>query len=118
MSGIKDDFRSTVPTGYNVFSETFLDLLLFVTSSKTEITDLKLTTFVKQDVTRLQVSMDNVGRVQVVASAQKLVHEVLHVLVGELLSRVDDSVHVSLHQLSDDVNIFIASLCWGFEDVN
>jgi hypothetical protein len=34
-----------------------------------------------------------------------LVHEVLDVVVGQLLSRVDDAMQVRLHQLADDVHV-------------
>lgn len=118
MSSVEDDFRGTVPTGDNVFGESFLNLFLFVTSSKTKITDLELTAFIKEDIAGLQISVNNIGRVQVVAAAQKLMHKVLHVLVGEFLSGVDNSMHISLHKLSDNVNIFIACLSWGLEYIN
>jgi hypothetical protein len=53
--------------------------------------------------------MDDVRRVHVVATFEDLVHEVLHVVIRQILSGVDNSVHVSLHQLCDYVNIFEAS---------
>lgn len=118
MGGVEDDFRGTVPTSDNILGESFLNLLFFVASCKSEITNLELTTFVEQDIAGLQVSVDDVGRVKVVAATQELVHKVLHVLVGKLLSRVNDSVHVSLHQLGDNVNIFIASRGWGLQHIN
>ena len=86
MGGVEDDFRGTVPTGDNVLGESFLNLLFFVASCKSEITNLELTTFVEKDIAWLQVSVDDVGRVKVVAATQELVHKVLHVLVGKLLS--------------------------------
>jgi hypothetical protein len=118
MGGVEDDFRGTVPTSDNILGESFLNLLFFVASCKSEITNLELTTFVEKDIAGLQVSVDDVGRVKVVAATQELVHKVLHVLVGKLLSRVNDSMHVSLHQLGDNVNIFIASRGWGLQHIN
>lgn len=54
--------------------------------------------------------MDNVGCVHVVAARQDLEHEVLQVVVGQVLPRVDDAMHIRLHQLSDDVDVLVASL--------
>ena len=51
--------------------------------------------------------MDDVRRVHVVAARQHLEHEVLQVVVCEVLARVDDTVHVSLHQLRDDVDVLV-----------
>ena len=118
MGSIEDDFRGTVPTSDNVFGESFLDLFLFVTSSETKITNLEFTAFVKKHIAGLQVSMNDVGWVQVVAATQELMHKILHVLISEFLSGVDNSVHVSLHKLCDNVNIFIAWLSWGLEHIN
>jgi|NorSeaMetagenome_1021524.scaffolds.fasta_scaffold343041_1 hypothetical protein len=56
--------------------------------------------------------MNNVSRVKVIGSSQKLVHKILHVFVRKLLSRVNNSVHVSLHQLCDNVDVLEASLSW------
>ena len=40
--------------------------------------------------------------------SQDLVDEVLDVLIRELLSGVDDSMHVCFHKVCDDVNVFEA----------
>ena len=56
--------------------------------------------------------MDDIGRMDVQAASEKLVHEILTMVVFEVLSWVNDSVHVSLHQISDDVNIVEASWLW------
>lgn len=50
--------------------------------------------------------MDNVGRVHVVAPGEDLEHEVLQVIIREVLSRVDHTVHISLHEFRDDVDVF------------
>ena len=39
-------------------------------------------------------------------SSKKLIHEVLAVVIRQVLPGVDDSVHVSLHEVCDNVNIF------------
>lgn len=51
-------------------------------------------------------------------SSQDLVNEVLDVLIAELLTRVDDPMEISLHQVSDDVNVGIASPCFWPENVH
>ena len=56
--------------------------------------------------------MDNVGGVDVQAPSQQLVHEVLAMVIGQILSRVYHSVHVCLHQVRDDVDVFVASWSW------
>ena len=54
--------------------------------------------------------MDDVRGVHVVRADQDLEHEVLHMVVGQVLSGVDDSVHVGLHQISDNIDVLVASL--------
>jgi len=54
--------------------------------------DFEVTVLVQQNVTRLEISMNNIGRVQVLKSAQDLVDEVLDVLDLQLLLRTDNSV--------------------------
>ena len=52
--------------------------------------------------------MDDVGRVHVVAAGENLEHEILQMVVSQVLSGVNDAMHVGLHQLCDDVNVFVA----------
>ena len=54
--------------------------------------------------------MDDIGRMHVVTTGQDLEHKILEMIVCQILSRVDDSMHISLHQLKNDVNIFV--ICW------
>lgn len=51
-------------------------------------------------------------------SAQNLVDEVLDMIITELLARVDDTVQVSFHEVSDDVDVSIASPSLRFEYVD
>ena len=39
-------------------------------------------------------------------------------VVSEILSRIDDTVHVSFHEISYDIDIFIAGLCWGTSNID
>ena len=58
--------------------------------------------------------MDDVGRVNVKTTSQQLVHEVLTVIIRQILPRIDNSVHISLHQVSDNIDIFVSGLGWWF----
>ena len=62
--------------------------------------------------------MNNVRGVNVEATSKKLIHEVLTMIVGQVLPRVNDSVHIRLHEISDDVDIFVANLRWWFLHVH
>ena len=52
------------------------------------------------------------------AASQQLVHEVLAMIICKVLSRVDNPVHIGLHQIRNDVDIFIARLCWWLLNVH
>ena len=62
--------------------------------------------------------MDNVGRVNVKAASQELIHEILAMVVCQILARVNDSMHISFHKICNDVNIFITNLRWRLLDIN
>ena len=62
--------------------------------------------------------MDDRRRVNVETASEQLVHEVLAVIVSKILARVDDSVHVSLHQIGDDVDVLVAGRSWWLLNVN
>jgi hypothetical protein len=53
--------------------------------------------------------VDDVGTVDVETPSEQLVHEILAVVIREVLSRVNNFVHISLHQISDDVDILVTS---------
>jgi virulence-associated protein VapD len=116
MTGIQNDFRSSVPSRNYIFSECGSGL--FVSSSQTKVTNLEVAVFVEQKVAWLEISVDDIRAVDVKTSSKQLVHEVLRVVVGQILARVDDSMHVGLHQVCDDVNVFVASGCRWFLNIN
>ena len=62
--------------------------------------------------------MDDVGRVNVETASKQLIHEILDVVISKILARVDDSMHVRLHQICNDVDIFVSSLCWRASNVD
>lgn len=52
------------------------------------------------------------------AASQELIHEILAMVISQILARVDHSMHISFHQICDDVNIFVANLRWWFLHIN
>ena len=105
MAGVENDLRGTVPSCYDILRKRRRRFL--VSSGQTEITDLERAVLVQKQVRGLQISVDDVCRMHVVASGQDLKHEVLEMVISEVLSGVDDPMHVSFHQLRDDVDILV-----------
>ena len=62
--------------------------------------------------------MNDIGTVDVQSASEKLVHEVLAVVICQVLAGVNDSVHVCLHQVGDDVDVLEALWGWWFLDIN
>jgi len=116
MRSIQNNFGRAVPPCDHVLRERVRGL--FVAASKTKVTDLEVAVFVEQQVRGLQVPVDNVRGVDVEAPAQQLVHEVLNVVVGQVLPRVDHAMHVRLHQVRNNVNVLVASLAGWLRHIN
>lgn len=66
-------------------------------SRQAEIADLELAIGINEQVSGLQISMKDVGGVDVFETAQNLVNEGLEVSVGEGLPGTDDSRQITLH---------------------
>lgn len=81
--------------------------LVLVPAGEPEVADLQITVLIEQQIAGLQVPMNHVGRVDVKQPTQSLVHEILNVLVGQLLLGVDHSMKIRFHQVCDDVDVFI-----------
>lgn len=62
--------------------------------------------------------MDDIGGVHEQQSSEYLIHEVLYMLIAELLPRVDNSVQVGFHEVSDDVDVGVASPCLWPQDIH
>ena len=62
--------------------------------------------------------MDNIGAMDVEASSQELVHKILAMIVSEVLSRVNDSMHICFHEVSNDVDIFESCLSWWLLNIH
>jgi len=58
--------------------------------------NLEVTSRVEQQVARLQITMQHVGRVNVLESTQDLVEEIAYVIITQLLC-LEQLVHVRLH---------------------
>lgn len=101
-----------------LFSELGFDLVFRLKSAaETEIAELYIALLVQQNIRRFEVPVDNVRRVHVIRRPENLVHEVLNVLVAELLLRVNDSVQVGFHEVSDDVDVSVSFRVLRFEDL-
>lgn len=76
--------------------------------------------------------MHNICRVHVKDTSDQLVSEILNMLIRKILrdigyllptgafylSRIDDSVQIGFHEVSNNVNIIISSLCFGLDDID
>lgn len=92
------DFRRTVPASRHVFRhESRVVVGGRCRTSQTEVADFQITVGVQQQVRRFQVSVQHVGRVHRFERSQRLVDEVLAVVVREVL-RPDNTMHVGFHQ--------------------
>ena len=58
--------------------------------------------------------MNDISRVNIQTPSQKLIHEVLDMIVSQILTRVDYTMHICLHQIRNDINVFIAGLAGWF----
>jgi hypothetical protein len=66
-------------------------------------THLELTIRIDQQISRLQVTVENVGGVNVLETTQNLVEKVLKVSIRQGLLGPNDLMHISLHQLLNDI---------------
>lgn len=71
-------------------------------TSQAEITDLEIAIGVEEQVGRLEISMENVGRVHGLQGTKGLVDEVLAMVVGQVLC-ANNAVHIGLHKLLCEV---------------
>ena len=101
----KHDFRCTIPASGDVFGhETLVVLGTGGGTCETEIADLQIAIRVEEQVRRLEITVEDVGGVHSLKCAESLVDKVLAVVVRKLLC-ADDTVHVRLHKLLDEVDL-------------
>ena len=70
-----------------------------------EIADLEHAVRVDKEVSGLDITVDDLGRVEVLDAAQDLVEKDLDVVCGKVLRGHDNLVQIRLHQLGDHVNL-------------
>ena len=95
------NLRSTIPARSNVFGHIpcILIRVLGEASSETEIANLQFAVGIDQQIAWLQISMEHVGRVDVLQSTENLIDEGLEVRIGKWLSGANDSSQIAFHQL-------------------
>ena len=71
---------------------------------QTKITNLEITGGVQQQVAGLQISVEDVGGVNVLEAAQYLIEKIADVIIAQPLG-LQQLVEVGLHQTLDDVDI-------------
>lgn len=99
------NFRRTVPPCGDVLRHEARLLAAGVRRARAarepEVAHLEITVRVEEQVRGLQIAVDDVRGVHRLQRAERLVDEVLAVVIGQRL-RPDDAVQVCLHQLLDD----------------
>lgn len=95
------DFRGAVPSRGYIFCHV-ASILFGVdgeAASKTKIANLELTVGIHKEVTGLEISVEDIGGVDVLEAAEDLVNEGLEVGVGKRLARTDNGGQITFHQL-------------------
>lgn len=96
MFGAEEDFRCSVVLGHNFLGHGLAGVI-FLHPRQTEITNFQNTVGVDQQVSWLDVPMDDFWSVKVLDSSEYLVEEHLDVVRREVLGGDDDFVQIALH---------------------
>lgn len=51
-------------------------------------------------------------------STQNLVDKVLNMIITELLPRIDHSMKIGFHEISDDINVSVTCFCFRFKYID
>ncbi|KAG5458717.1 MAG: hypothetical protein BJ554DRAFT_1008, partial [Olpidium bornovanus] len=97
------DLRCAVPPRGDVLGHEVVRPVALVgagAAGEAEVADLKVAVGVQQQIAGFQVAVQHVGGMHELQRAERLVDEVLAVVVRQLL-RADDAVQVRLHKLLD-----------------
>jgi hypothetical protein len=70
---------------------------------KTEIADFEIAVGVEKKVGGFEISVKDIGGVESFEGSESLIDEILAVVVGEFLC-ANDTVHIRLHQLLNEVD--------------
>jgi hypothetical protein len=74
------------------------------TSGQAKIANLELAVGIHKQITRFEIAMEDVRRVDVLQTAQNLVYERLEMGVGQGLAGADDGRQITLHQLCNVIS--------------
>ena len=104
----------TVPAGDDVLG---LEAKFAIFAGEAEVADFEVAVGIEEEVGGLEVAMEHMGGVDILEATKGLVDEVLDVVVGELLGRLDDLVEVSVHELVHEVEVGKGGVGFGTHDV-
>lgn len=88
------DLRRAVPPRRDILGHEALLLCLVEPAGEPEIANLELAVCVHEQVARLEIAVQDVGRVNVFQAAERLVYERLEMRVREGLTRTDLKIHL------------------------
>ena len=72
---------------------------------KTKVANFEHTVRINEEISRFDVSVDDLCRVQVLDTSQDLVEKYFNVVLGQVLRRYYDLVQIRLHEFSDHVDL-------------
>lgn len=95
------DLRCPIPPGRHVLCHvpSVLLRILREPSGQTEVADFEFAIGVDEQVSRFQVSVEDICRVDIFEATQDLVYERLEVGICQRLARSNDGSQITLHQL-------------------
>ena len=106
------DLGSAVPSCSNVLgleAGSNIVRLIAEATGKTEVANLQLAVGIDKQVAGLEIAVQDVGRVNVLETAENLVDEGLEVGVGQGLATADDSCKITLHEFLVQVDLVVAA---------
>ena len=110
------NFRRPIPPRRHIFSHKPGIILRGIGAPcQSKVTDFEIAVGIEQQVGGFQVTVEDVGRMHCLESAEGLVNEVLAVVVGEVLS-ANDAVHICFHELLDEIDFREGIEAAGFLD--
>ena len=106
----EQDLGRSVPSSGHVLGQgriRVLGIVSFVSqrSSQTEIAELHVTFLIEKDIGRLLVTMNHIGRMQVLGSLEQLVHDVLFVNIFQDRLALDDIVQISFYKTTSKFRV-------------
>lgn len=103
--GAEHDLWRSIESGNDVLGQFYIGGVLAGVACEPEIADPDIATLVGQNVAGLDVPVDNPAGVQKFEAAEYLVHNILDVVIGEIILRFfDQGVEVNVHQIGYQVH--------------